>query len=38
MVLYRQHRARVARLLGFSADALDQEMAERWNRLHERAL
>ena len=36
-ILYRQHRARVARLLDLSADAIDQEMASRWNRSHERA-
>lgn len=38
MILYRQHRALVARMLGLSADALDQEMAARWNRSHERVL
>ncbi len=38
LILYRQHRTRVARLLDLSADALDQEMASRWNRSHERAL
>lgn len=37
-ILYRQHRARVARLLDLSAEALDQEMALRWNRSHERVL
>ena len=34
-ILYRQHRALVARLLDLSTDALDQEMASRWNRSHE---
>jgi transcriptional regulator with XRE-family HTH domain len=38
MILYRQHRTLVARLLDLSADALDQEMASRWNRSHEHAL
>jgi transcriptional regulator with XRE-family HTH domain len=37
-ILYRQHRAPVARLLDLTADALDQEMASRWNRSHEHAL
>jgi len=37
-ILYRQHRARVARLLNLSANVLDQEMALRWNWLHERVL
>lgn len=38
LILYRQHRTLVARLLDLSADTLDQEMASRWNRVHERAL
>lgn len=38
MILYRQHRARVARLLDLSAQALDQDMVVRWNNLHERKL
>jgi transcriptional regulator with XRE-family HTH domain len=37
-ILYRQHRALVARLLDLSADALNQEMALLWNQSHERAL
>jgi len=37
-ILYRQHRASVARLLDLSADALNQEMALLWNQSHERAL
>jgi len=36
MILYRQHRIRVAQLLDLSAGTLDQEMASRWNRSHER--
>ncbi len=36
LILYRQHRTIVARLLDLSVAALDQEMASRWNRLHER--
>ena len=35
-VLYRQHRTRVAELLGLSINALDEDMSARWNRLHER--
>jgi|GEM_PF-1724656 len=38
MILYRKHRDRVARLLDISVDALDREMASRWNRLHQRVL
>lgn len=38
LILYRQHRTIVARFLDLSADALDQEMVARWNRLHERVL
>lgn len=38
VILYRQHRALVARMLGLSAETLDQEMATRWNRSHERVL
>lgn len=34
MVLYRRHRALIAMVLGFSFDALDQEMTKRWNQLH----
>lgn len=37
-ILYRQHRALVAQLLDLSAHNLDQEMAARWIRSHERAL
>ncbi len=37
-ILYRQHRIQVARLLDLSADVLDQEMALRWNRSHQRPL
>jgi transcriptional regulator with XRE-family HTH domain len=33
-VLYRRHRARIAKMLGLSFDALDKEMAARWVRLH----
>ncbi len=36
IILYRHHRALIARELGVSAGALDQEMAYRWNRLHKR--
>lgn len=36
-VLYRQHRVLIARLLGLSVDALNEEMTARWNQLHERA-
>ena len=36
--LYRKHRERVARFLDLPVDALDQVMASRWNRSHERAL
>jgi len=35
-ILYRRHRVLIARLLGLSADALNKEMALRWNRFHER--
>ncbi len=38
LILYRKHRTLVARFLELSADTLDQEMAARWNQLHERAL
>ena len=37
-ILYRQHRALIARMLGSSADGLDQEMTIRWNQSHEREL
>ena len=37
-ILYRNHRALIARMLGLSANALDQEMAALWNQLHEREL
>jgi transcriptional regulator with XRE-family HTH domain len=37
-ILYRQHRVVVARLLGLSVDAIDREMASRWNRVHKRTL
>jgi len=37
-ILYRRHQALVAELLDLSADVLNQEMALRWNRLHQRAL
>ena len=33
-VLYRRHRAQIAKMLGLSFDALDKEMAARWLRLH----
>ncbi len=33
-ILYRQHRALIARMFGLSADALDQDMTARWNRSH----
>jgi len=33
-VLYRRHRAQIAKLLGLSFDALDKEMAARWVWLH----
>jgi len=36
MVLYRQHRIRLATFLNLSADAIDEEMSARWNRLHKR--
>ena len=36
-VLYRQHRVLIARLLGLSVDALNEEMTARWNQSHERA-
>ena len=35
-VFYRRHRALIAKMLGLSFYALDQEMVARWNRLHER--
>lgn len=35
-ILYRHHRSLIARMLGLSTDALDQEMASRWNQLHKR--
>jgi len=34
-ILYRRHRTLLAQLLDLSADALDAEMAARWNRSHE---
>jgi len=34
-ILYRQHRKRIAQVLGLSPDALNEEMASRWNRSHE---
>ena len=36
VMLYRQHRVLVARLLSLSADELQKEMAVRWNRSHGR--
>ncbi len=38
LILYRNHRNRVARLLDLPADTLDKGMASRWNRSHERVL
>jgi transcriptional regulator with XRE-family HTH domain len=38
IILYRQHRTLVARLLDLSVDSLDREMASRWNGSHERGL
>ena len=35
-ILYRQHRSRIAQLLGLSPDALNEEMASRWNKSYER--
>ena len=35
-ILYRQHHSRIAQLLGLSPDALNEEMASRWNGSHER--
>jgi len=37
-ILYGRHREQIARMLGLSADALDQQMGSRWNRSHARAL
>ncbi len=37
-ILYRQHRALIARLLGLTADAINEEMASRRNRSHDRVL
>jgi transcriptional regulator with XRE-family HTH domain len=36
LILYRKHRALMARLLGLSTDAVDLDMAARWNRSHKR--
>ena len=36
LVLYRQHRCLIARMLDFSCDDLDREMATRWGQSHER--
>jgi ribosome-binding protein aMBF1 (putative translation factor) len=36
LILYRKHRELMARLLGLTIGALDQEMAARWNRSHRR--
>lgn len=38
IILYCRHRELIARMLGLSADALDQQMGSRWNRSHARAL
>ena len=35
-ILYRQHRARIAQLLGTSPDAVHEEMAGRWGGSHVR--
>lgn len=34
VILYRRHRARIAKMLGLSFYALDREMTARWNQLH----
>jgi transcriptional regulator with XRE-family HTH domain len=34
VVLYRRHRVLIAKTLGLSFEALDQEMTARWNQLH----
>ena len=34
VILYRNHRLLVARLLGLPEDEVDQDMGVRWNRLH----
>jgi transcriptional regulator with XRE-family HTH domain len=34
VVLYRRHRVLIAKMLGLSFEALDQDMTARWNRLH----
>ncbi len=34
VILYRNHRLLVARLLGLPEGEVDQEMGVRWNRLH----
>lgn len=34
LILYRRYRAQMAKMLGLSFDALDQEMTARWNQLH----
>jgi len=35
LILYRRYRAQIAKMLGLSFDALDQEMTARWNQMHE---
>ncbi len=36
-ILFREHRARIARFLGLHAEAVHGEMAARWNRSHQEA-
>lgn len=36
LLLYHRHRECLAPLLGLSVEDLDQEMASRWKKLHER--
>ena len=38
MILYRQHRIRVAQLLNLSTEAFDREMTSRWNQLHDKCM
>jgi len=35
-VLYRRRRVLIARVLGLSVEALDEEMTKRWIRSHQR--
>ena len=36
MILYRRHRALIAKMFGLSFNVLDREMTVRWKQLHRR--